>query len=901
MTLETGARFGSFEVAEQIGAGGMGEVYRAVDTTLEREVAIKVLPESVAADADRIARFEQEAKTLAALNHPNIAHIYGLERGEDATALVMELVAGPTLADRIEQGPLPPEEALNIAMQIADGLEAAHERGIVHRDLKPANVKVRSDGTVKILDFGIAKALDAETAISGPQAPSLTTPAMTQAGILLGTAGYMSPEQARGKPVDRRADIWAFGCVLYEMLTGQPAFAGEDVPVTLARVIAYDADMTSIPGTIAPPVRQTIELCLRKDPKKRIADIADVRLALQGELSTDAPLETAAQATRAPIWRRSLPWAAGLVLAVLAGLGTWQLKPDGPHRVVSFVQRLPEGRSFQNFGPTFIDISPDGRRFVYNSTDGLAIREMDETADRLIPPTEPFRVYPTFSPDGESIAYVRTGSANGGTELVRMSIAGGAVVNVISWPAQDTRGMNWESDGSILYGKPDGIYRVSENGGEPDLVVKAEADEAMALPGLLPGDEWVLFTLGKRNGQEMNWDTADIVAQSLVSGERRTLRSGGINGRYVPTGYLVYGFGNTLFAIAFDPKRLEVKGGPVPVVQGVTRNADSPLMQYAFADNGTLVYVPGSDAVTGQTNLVIADGQGKATALAVPAGDYGAPRASPDGRWIAYQAAYADGTDIAVYEIGSKAAPRRLTFGGMNSMPVWSADGKRVAYESLREDAPGIYWRLADGTGPEEMLTMAADGEVHVPDSFSSDGEHFTYTVTADNSSAVWLLTLSTHESELSISSSGAGALHSVFSPDGKWLAYESYETGDNEIFVQPFPPTGAKYQLPSRNDNHHSAWSADGSQLYYLPGPTRFERVDVTTDNGFDFGNPVVLQQNPLQLSGPDTEREYDVMPDGSGVLGTGLASEGTGEDTNTIVVVENWFEELERLVPTD
>jgi hypothetical protein len=405
MALVSGTRFGSYQVAESIGSGGMGEVYRAIDTELKREVALKLLPQVFTDDADRVMRFQREAETLAALNHPNIAHVYGLERGEGGTVIVMELVEGPTLADRIAQGPVPYDEALGIAMQVADALEAAHGRGIVHRDLKPANIKVRPDGTVKVLDFGIATAPESRTATSGRRSPALLTPALTEAGILLGTAAYMSPEQARGKPVDERADIWAFGCLLYEMLTGQPAFAGEDVTTTLARVLERDAKLDSLPQVIPPVVRHTIKLCLQKEIKKRIADIRDVRLALEGKFEIEAHGAEGGDAGSRAKRRLALPMTAAVVLTgIVAGIVAWGLWPE-PAPIRRLVYVIPESHAFRNVGFPIMALSPDGGRFVYNTTDGLYVRSMDELEARLVPGTEENLFNPFFSPDGQSVAY----------------------------------------------------------------------------------------------------------------------------------------------------------------------------------------------------------------------------------------------------------------------------------------------------------------------------------------------------------------------------------------------------------------------------------------------------------------------------------------------------------------
>ena len=445
MTLAAGIRFGSYEVAALIGVGGMGEVYRARDTELKRDVALKVLPEDLVTDANRLARLQREAEVLASVNHANVAHIYGLERSDGRMALVMELIDGMTLAERIGQGALPPSEALAVAAQIAAALEAAHEHGIVHRDLKPANIKLKQDGTVKVLDFGIAKSLDLR-ATSGPQPPALTTPAMTEAGLVLGTAAYMSPEQARGKPVDKRADIWAFGCVLYEMLTGKAAFAGDDVTATLARVLEREPDLEALPAGLAPAVRGTLELCLQKDVKKRWHDIGDVQLALTGVFDTTASRPGGAVIRRP--WQRPLPVAtAALLLGGLAGAGIAWNPPPVESVVTRFAIDLPQNQRFRNTGLDVIALSPDGRYLAYNTVSGLYLRAMDKTEPRLLTGTEAVLTNPFFSPDSDWIGYWDASS----TQLKKIRLTGGSPVTLADMT--NSQGASWGQDDSIVFGQ----------------------------------------------------------------------------------------------------------------------------------------------------------------------------------------------------------------------------------------------------------------------------------------------------------------------------------------------------------------------------------------------------------------------------------------------------------------
>ena len=567
MALAAGTRLGPYEITAQIGVGGMGEVYRATDTKLKRDVAVKVLPSHVAADPERLARFQREAEVLASLNHPNIAAIYGLEEADSTKALVMELVEGPTLADRIARGAIPVDEALPIAKQIAEALEAAHEQGIIHRDLKPANVKLRPDGVVKVLDFGLAKTLEPTGAMSPglSQAPTITTPAMTQAGMILGTAAYMSPEQAKGRTVDKRSDVWAFGAVLFEMLSGKRAFDGEDMTDVLGAVVRLEPDWDVVPLDTPPLLLMFLKQCLKKDSKLRVHDIADVRLALEGAFETGSSPTVASVVVPQPaVWRRALPVAVALVVGGLAaGLAAWGLWPSTePPSVTRFDYVPPESQTVDTARATFqfVTVSPAGRHFVYNTSAGLYLRTMGELDARLIPGIEGLFLNPFFSPDGESVGYV---VADG--ELRRVAITGGAPVVIADVnTGGNFFGASWGADNTILFGQPEGILRVSANGGTPELVIPATEGESMGSPRLLPDGESVLFSVTTATGAT-RWDQAQIVAQSLRTGERTLLVEGGSDARYIPTGHLVYALGSVLFAVPFDVDRLEVSGGPVPL------------------------------------------------------------------------------------------------------------------------------------------------------------------------------------------------------------------------------------------------------------------------------------------------------------------------------------------------
>ena len=661
MSLQPGTTLGSYTVTAKIGQGGMGEVYRARDTKLDRDVALKVLPEAFTSDPDRLARFEREAKVLASLNHPNIGSIYGLEEADGIKALVLELVEGPTLADRIKQGPIPVDEALPIAKQIAEALEAAHEQGVIHRDLKPANIKVKNDGTVKVLDFGLAKAFQPDASDpSMSMSPTISlTAAATQMGMVIGTAAYMAPEQAKGLPVDKRADIWAFGAVLFEMLTGRKPFVGDDVSDTLALVLKFEPEWDSLPAETPARIRQLIETCLQKDPKQRVHDVADVRLAMEGAFETIAPAGEAAVAPGAvqPTWRRLLPLVATAVVVGLGvGLAVWSVARPEPPVVARFEHELPDGQRFASIGRPITALSPDGRAFVYNTADGLYLRAIGELDARLIPGTASSLTSPVFSPDGQTIGYWDRAA----TELKRIAISGGALVTITAAP-DNPYGVTWESDGTILYGQADGIWHVPDTGGTPELLIPAEEGERLHGPQMLPGGEWVLFTF--RPAGTGAWDEAQIVVESLTTGERETLITGGRDARYVPTGHLVYGLNGVILAVPFDVGNRQVVGGPVSLIEGVGAGADinSGAMHFALADNGSLVYVRGSAGGSDMVSLVWVGRDGDEESIPAPPRAYGRPRVSPDGTRVAVDITDGDNTDVWIWDL-ARETPTQLTF-----------------------------------------------------------------------------------------------------------------------------------------------------------------------------------------------------------------------------------------------
>ena len=611
-----GKTLSHYKVLEKIGQGGMGEVYRAEDTNLSRDVAIKVLPEQFTQDPQRLARFEREAKLLASLNHPNIAAIYGFEEADDVRFLAMELVPGETLAEKVSKGPVPVKEALEVCRQIAEGVEAAHEKGVIHRDLKPANVKVTPEGKVKILDFGLAKAFEEETPVTDiSQSPTLTEE-MTRAGVILGTAAYMSPEQAKGKPVDKRADIFAFGAVLYELLTGKRAFEGETITETIAAVLKSEPDWARLPENIPWNVRTLLRRCLTKDVHDRLDGIGNVRveikLALE-EPATVVPIGVTG-AAQAPLWQRAIPWTIAVLMAVMVGIGFWSLTRPVPRPITRFplvLESLPSEQQTIGRGRHVVALSPDGTHLVYVYADKIAnsqlyLRAMDRLEATPIRGTEDARE-PFFSPNGQWVGFWADG------QLKKVSITGGAPV--ILCEATNPFGASWGTDDTIVFGQGTrGIWKVSANGGTPEVLITVDSTEGKLAhgPQILPGGNAVLFTLAP--GQK--WDDAQIVVQSLERGERKVLINGGKDARYAPTGHLVYAREGTLLAVAFDLGQLEVTGGPVPIVEGVM-DADfrTGAAHFSFSKLGSLVYVPGGGGHQLRSGLVWVDRQGQAVPL----------------------------------------------------------------------------------------------------------------------------------------------------------------------------------------------------------------------------------------------------------------------------------------------
>ncbi len=914
---EIGQSLSHYSIVEKIGKGGMGEVYRAKDQKLGRDVAIKVLPEEFARDADRVARFQREAKLLASLNHANIAAIHGLEESGGTQFLVLELVEGETLADQIKRGPIPVEAALKLALQIAEALEAAHDKGVIHRDLKPANIKVTPDAKVKVLDFGLAKALSDEALpIDSSQSPTLTE-AMTRPGVILGTAAYMSPEQAKGKTVDKRADIWAFGCILFEMLSGQAAFQGEDIGEILASAIKGDLKLDVLPSNTSHRVRGIIGRCLQKELRKRYQDIGDVRYEIEQALTDPggAPVAPIAASKSPKRLKTTLLLAAGiLVLGAIAGIILWNLKKQAQSPVMRFSYEALAGWDTGRSNMPLLAISPDGRRFVYSTLSGLYLRSMDDFEAKRIAGTETNPYCPFFSPDGQWIGY-GSGADN---KLKKISINGGAPVVLCDAPI--VCGAHWGANDLILYGAmTGGIMQVSANGGTPEKLVAVKG-ETYFHPRFLPGGKSVLFTLETKEG----YITA---VQSLKAEERRVLFPGDC-AWYLPTGHIVYAVADNLFAVPFDLERLEATGGAVSVVKNIFRaSVTSP--QYAVSDSGTLLYIPGHDiaATVAQRTLLWVDRNGKEEPISAPPNAYALPRISPDGTRVALTIVEGPNASIQIWDHARKNFSVLTRDKAIDLSPLWTSDGKKIAFFSSREGKVGIYLKASDGSGEMEPLFPAIE-RISLPSSWDADGKSMilweVYGSVAPSSTAAILsdglamagvsltIPLDLRFSISMLSMDGDQAIKPLLqkefqtanpqvSSDGKWMAYASNESGQYEVYVRPFPRVESGLSPISIGGGQQARWSPDGRELFYSSRDGMMA-VSVQTTPGFKAGLPKMLFRGTgIQLGGA----MWDLSQDGKRFLMMKDASKS--EDIAyawvpqpKIKIVVNWSEELEQRAPT-
>ncbi|HXV61465.1 MAG TPA: protein kinase [Vicinamibacteria bacterium] len=875
MALQPGTKLGSYEIVSPIGAGGMGEVYRARDTKLGREVAIKTLPSAVANDSEKLSRFEREARLLAALNHPNVATLHGMEDSEGIHFLVMELIEGNTLSDRIVHGPVPLDEARPLLEQLMAGLEAAHEKGVIHRDLKPSNIKISPQGSLKILDFGLAKAFSTGDTPSRNLSQSPTLTRETVNSVIMGTAAYMSPEQARGKSVDKRSDIWAFGAVLYEMLSGHPAFEGDDASEILAAVIKSDPSWERLPDDLPPLWLIVIKRCLEKEPKERMRDIADVRLALHGAFDAAASPSGGVRTKT-----MMLPWAIAVVASLIA--------------IVSLVPRAPAPRdvaparftiAIHGELPTrtgrLMVLSPDGQELVYVAVtergDQLYRRSLNRLEAVPIPGTEGARG-PFFSPDGQSIGF--TGPDG---QLKKVSLHGGLPETLCECRGEGA----WSHDGTIVFNDP--VTRglmIASAGGIPEPLTRPEHGYHQH-PSFLPDGETVLFT-----------DERQLATASLSTGATKILTDGFFP-LYVPTGHLVFARpGGALWAAPFDAHRLETTGEPIPVLQGIRIEAGSAV-QFSFAETGTAVYIA-RDPGWVQRMLVRVDREGREESLNVPLLGYSAVQFSPDGTRIALAVEGPEKSeDIWVFDT-AREHMLQLTFDARaNLYPIWTPDGRELMYVSSRESQFVLFSRLADGTGPSQRVATFSNFNQR-PWSITPDGRTILYyELRHDTGRDIGILSLERESLTRELLATESGETSPQISRDGNWLAYTSDEAGQNEIFVRPFPHVEEGKWRVSRGGGAQPVWAPDGRELFYMKGNSLMS-VPIDTAPTFVASSPRVLFSGPYMQwhPGPLRGHTYDVAPDGRSFL---MIRESTGDGTpSEFIVIQDWFDELQRLVPT-
>jgi predicted Ser/Thr protein kinase len=876
MALSAGTRLGPYEILAPIGKGGMGEVYRAKDTKLKRDVALKVLPEAFARDPGRMARFQREAEVLAALNHPNIAQIYGVED----RALVMELVEGRTL-----KGPLPLETALNYARQIADALEAAHAKGIVHRDLKPANIMITAEGLVKVLDFGLA------AVIRGPAGDPENSPTLTMStseiGKIIGSPAYMSPEQASGRPVDKRTDIWSFGVVLWQMLTGKRPFEGETVPQSLAAVLTKDPDWKQLPGRMPDAIHRLLRRCLERDLKRRLPEIGSARLEIE-EAAAVGPDKRAGK-VGGPTYRAiSAAVATLLALAVaIAGWGWW--------RATRLVER-PLVRLDVDLGPEVampplesssinVMLSPDGMRLVYVSgrPPRLLTRRLNQSKPTELPGTDG-AFAPFLSPDGQWVGFFAGGKLN------KISVEGGAVVPLADIPVSG--GASWGMDGNIIVSLniAKGLARVPESGGAPTIVLEPAAGEvALVAPQLLPGGKAVLFVAYR----ELDLNTASIEVFSFADRRRKTLVRGGTSPHYLASGHLVYTNKGTLFAIPFDVDRLETHGPAVPVLDDVAYATQTGFADVDSSATGALVYRRGSGGA-GLFTIQWLDRAGKQEALRAKPGNYADVRLSPDGKRLAMTVTEGGNQDVWVYD-PQRDAMTRLTFGaGSYADPIWSPDGRYVVFGALGK---GIYWARADGSGQPQPLTQSKIFQFTA--SFAPDGRRLAYfEFTAPIQ--MWTLPLEDQAGQLKggrpvqfLKSQFTNAVPK-FSPDGRWLAYESDESGKAEVYVRAYPQSasgqGGQWQI-STSGGQLPVWSPSGRELIYKAGNQLMAVSYSVNGDSFVADKPRVWI---AKLGGT----QFDLAPDGKRV--SVLTPVDTSKADHEVTFLFNFFDELRRRLPT-
>ena len=860
----------------------MGEVYEAIDTNLKRSVAIKVLPMAVAGDAGRLGRFQREAELLAALNHPNIAAIYGLERLGSANALVMELVEGPTLAERIRGG-ISVDEALSIARQIAEALEAAHEQGIIHRDLKPDNIKVRADGIVKVLDFGLAKALAPAASDAGT-----VTVVGTAAGVIMGTAPYMSPEQVRGEVVGRQTDIWSFGVVLYEMLTGVSPFSRDTSAETVASVLETHPDFSMLPSNTPANARRLLRRCLEKDRRRRLQHIGDARIEIEEALAAASP-DTVSGPPGAVAKKRRWPQAAGVIaLSLLAGTLGWFLAKRSPSDTSAAVVRLslpfPVSPSTFPVGMRHLAISEDGSRIAYASGNRLWIRRLDNTDAVAIEQTTS---NPFFSPNGEWVGFF--GDVSG---LQKVPALGGPPVQIAATPGRPGGG-TWRADGTIVFATSEGLYQVSDDGGQPRLLVKpnpSRNERLYAWPQFMPDGWSVLFTivpLGSIEG-------AQIAVLNLQTLEIKVVLKGASAARYAATGHLVYASGSVLKASAFDANTQHTLGEPVslPDVQ-VSTTADNGAAEFVVSAAGTLLFLPPDTARIPLRTLAWVDRHGNKEPLPLAPDRYADPRVSPDGTRIALDITGAN-RDIWIWNLQRPSLTKLTSGPSEDILPVWSRDSRRVFFASDRTRNFDVYSQAADGATAAQVEFAGPGTQMTI--SLTPDGTRLLLT---ENFKDVSMLTLGRPDRLEPVVNSQAVEILGQVSPDGNWVAYESDESGEQfEIYLRPFPNTSGRREKISINGGRFPLWGPQSTgELFYVDLTGAMMAASVKLSPQLSLGRVTKLFDSATPPRGP-SGMPYDISPADGRFLMT-FSTATTGPAGINISVVLNWFTELQRLVP--
>ncbi len=906
MPLAAGSRIGHYEVIAPLGAGGMGEVYRAIDTKLNREAAIKVLPEAFSQSAERMARFRREAQILAALNHPNIAQIYGMED----SALVMEYVPGQML-----QSPMPLKEELNVARQIAEALECAHDKGIVHRDLKPANVKITPDGTVKVLDFGLAKATEESSA----DADETATLDATRSGVILGTASYMSPEQATGHVADRRADIWSFGVMLWEMLSGRRLFKGQSMAQTLADVLTAEIDFSLLPANTPASIRDLTKRCLDRNLRSRLQAIGEARITIEKCLAHPeqeaAPSVAGAVPARRSVLKRTLYFSAFAVTAVaataLAFLAWHESRPASLLPMLRLNVEVGDNTVLARVGGNSpIALSPDGTRlaFTYNGADGkprLGTRLLQQSAIFPLNDTEGASE-PFFSPDGKWIGFFA------GDQLKKVSVDGAVMSTLCT--VRNARGVSWGADGNIVVaaGLGEPLSRVSSEGGTLQPLTQFTGTEhTHRWPQVLPDGQHILFTAATDVG---DYDNASIEILSLKTGQRKTLMRGGFSPRYVSSkgsahcsncGHLVYLHRSSLFAVPFDLNRMSITGPPVPILDDVGSNTISGG-DFSISDDGLFVYLP-SRAANRTGSIAWIDGSGNRQEFQAPAGLYFTPRISPDGKHVAFAMGAESQIDIWVKDLAHNTLSRLTFLDGDNRYPVWTPDGRKIFFLSHDPKSPGLYWVRSDGSGEAQRLT---DGKFEdVPFTFTPDGNRLAFHRFGANGSEIWTVPVDGDperprlgKPELFLSSPFVD-LEPAISPDGRWLAYASNESGSPEVYVRAFPGPGGKWQI-STGSGHFPVWSRSSHELFFEKvGEVGIMTAAYTASGSpnagtFTASTPRMWSAVPLAAS--YNFPNYDVAPEGNRIVAILAPDDPESQKPLThVTFLLNFSDELQRKAP--